>query len=652
MRSFLRLRSKTSILLALIALIPVIGGFTFLGGMASSTHQVLASGLTYAQLTPMQRRSLSSLVSSELNPPQLSTAKANTKAPGNYFPTSDDGCSRSLGNNIRVNSNCLNLTDVSLQGRAQAQLEPTIAEDPFHPGHLVAGTNDYRSGDSTCYSEFSHDGGQTWTEASVPSGFSNGANFGGVTRQYWQVSGNTSVAWDTRGNAYLTCEEFMRGPGTTNNPDVSRAFYVFRSTGNGGASWDFMGGPAVELSTQDPSVIEDKPYMSIDDSVGSPFRDRIYVAWTHFSSDGSVYIEESHSSDFGQTFSTPVIVSNSSPLCVNTLGAGTPHGPCNGNEFAQPFSGPDGTLYIIYDNFNAGSNFPGDNHFQIFLEKSTDGGNTFGAPVLVATYNEFPDCPPSQGGQNPGQEGTCLPEKGPTQNAIFRTANYPVAAIDPVNGDIVVTYGSYINKDSNPSNGCIPQGVDVNDGGELYAGVKTVGACSNKILESISTNGGASFNGDISDPTTMPVVTDAPGQQHTDQWFHWAGFTPDGKLVVTYYDRQYGNDEITGTMDFSLSASSDLQHFATRRVTTSSMPLPTQFPDEQGNGTFYGDYTGLVVDTQAHPIWTDTRSKDLAVCPGTGVPNVPPRVCTFNSANGFPANDDIILTATEDIPTS
>src|SRR5579885_1688767 len=100
MRSFSRLRSKTSILLSLIALIPVIGGFTFFGGMASSTHQVLASGLTYGQLTPLQRRSLSSLALSELNPPLSSTAKANIKVPGNYFPTSDDGCSRSLGNNI------------------------------------------------------------------------------------------------------------------------------------------------------------------------------------------------------------------------------------------------------------------------------------------------------------------------------------------------------------------------------------------------------------------------------------------------------------------------------------------------------------------------------------------------------------------------
>lgn len=651
MRSFFQRRSRVSILLSVIALTLVIGGFTFFGGAIAPTHTALASGLTYSQLSPLQKRLLSGLLSSEFTSQGLRTATTNTAAHSNYSPTSDNGCPQNLGNNIRVNSNCLNVADSNQQGRGQAQAEPTIAENPFHPGYLVAGSNDYRTGDSNCYSEFSHDNGKTWSETAIPAGFSNGANFGGVEREYWQTSGNTSVAWDTKGNAYLNCEAFMRGPGATNNPDLSSAFYVFRSTGTAGASWDFMGGPAVETYTQDPGVIEDKPYMTVDDHIGSPFQDRVYVAWTHFSADGSVYIDESYSADYGKTFSKPVTVSNSNPLCVNTLGAGTAHGTCNGNEFAQPFTAPDGTLYIAYDNFNAGSNFPGDNHFQVFLSKSQDGGKSFGSPVLVGTYNEFPDCPPSQGGQNPGEEGTCLPEKGVTENAVFRTTNYPVGNIDPTNGHIVVTYGSYINKYSNPANGCVPQGFDAADGGELYAGVKTVGACNNKILESISTNGGASFNGKINDPTAMPVVTDAPGQKFTDQWFHWAAFTRSGKLVVTYYDRQYGNDEITGMMDFSLSASRDLQHFATSRVTTSSMPLPTQFPDAQGNSIFYGDYTGLAVDTAAHPIWTDTRNKDLSVCPGTGAPGIPPKVCAFTAANGFPANDQIVLTTTKDIPT-
>ena len=333
---------------------------------------------------------------------------------------------------------------------------------------------------------------------------------------------------------------------------------------------------------------------------------------------------------------------------MNTFGAGTSQGPCNANEFSQPFTGPDGALYVVYDNFNTALSDANDNHYQIFLSKSTDGGRTFNAPVLVANYHDFPDCATYQGGQNLFE--TCIPEKAATQNSIFRATNYPVGAIDPVNGAIVVTFGSYISRYSSPATGCVPQGFTP-IGSSLYSGVKVAGACSNKILESVSTNGGASFNGTITDPTTLTVVSAAPAQRATDQWFHWADFTRDGELVVSYYDRQYGNDEVTGTMDFSLSGSRNLQNFATRRVSSSTMPLPTQFPDTQGNGTFLGDYTGLAVGYNAHPIWMDTRRQDLALCPGTGVGAVPPRVCTFTSAPGGPlANDQEVLTSSLNAP--
>jgi hypothetical protein len=647
MRSFSHLRSRMSIVLSLVALASMIGGFVFLTGTGITTNKALAKSLTYSNLTPKQQGMLSGLVRSEFLL-QQNTARTETTTRSNYFPTSDDGCAQNQGNNIQVSQNCLDISDPSLQGHGQTHNEASIAADPFHPDHLVTSYNNYSRGDGNCSSSFSRNGGQTWTDTAIPMGYTNGAAFGNVERQYWQAGGDTSVAWDTKGNAYLECEVFMRGSGISNNPDLSNAFYLFRSTGNGGASWNFPGHPAIENA--DPSVINDKSYMSIDDQVGSPFQDRIYVTWTQFSGDGSAYIVETHSSDYGQSFSAPVVASTNSSLCANTFGAGTPHGACNENEFSQPFTAPDGTLYVVYDNFNTALKDAGDNHDQVLLSKSTDGGVTFSTPTLVANYNDFPDCAVYQAGQNPGE--TCIPEKGTTTNSAFLTTNYPVAAIDPVNGSIVVTFGSYISKYSNPANGCIPAGISVN-ARNLFTGVKTAGACNNKILESISTNGGASFNGNITDPTTMPVVSAAPGQQTTDQWWQWEAFTKDGKLAVSYYDRQYGNNETSGSFDFSLSGSRDLQNFAVRRVTTSSLPLPTQFPDSQGNGIFLGDYTGLlVVGNEAHPIWTDTRSASLTLCPGTAVPGVPPQVCTFTTVpNGPRVNEQNIFTTSENVPT-
>ncbi|MFL6013341.1 MAG: hypothetical protein ACJ74P_03390, partial [Gaiellaceae bacterium] len=40
--------------------------------------------------------------------------------------------------NIKVNQNCLNLSDPDLQGRGQAQNEESIAVDPNNTNHLVA----------------------------------------------------------------------------------------------------------------------------------------------------------------------------------------------------------------------------------------------------------------------------------------------------------------------------------------------------------------------------------------------------------------------------------------------------------------------------------------------------------------------------------
>ena len=66
----------------------------------------------------------------------------------------------------------------------------------------------------------------------------------------------------------------------------------------------------------------------------------------------------------------------------------------------------------------------------------------------------------------------------------------------------------------------------------------------------------------------------------------------------------------------------------------------------QCNSLFFGDYTGIDASRNfAYPIWMDTRDKDLALCPGTGVTGVPPQVCTFTEPNGLQANDQDIYMA-------
>ena len=607
-----------------------------LGVLTGSPAQ--AQPFNYGHLNRIQQRLVSGLLAAELNGADpAARAGAAPLSPRRAAPNS--ACTNRFGDNVKVNQNCLNLTDPDLQGRAQAQNETWIAVDPNNSDHLVGSYNDYRRGDGTCGVSYSLDGGRTWADATTPNGFSRGTAFGGTPREYWQAGGDTSVAWDTKGNAYLSCQQFNRGAATSPNPDQSSAFYVYRSTGNNGASWNFPGHPVVEHNDVAGAgdFLLDKQLMAVDNHSGSPFQDRVYVTWTTFAADGTAYIFAAHSADYGQTFSAPALVSTTSAMCDNTFGVPTPQGTCNENQFSQPFTAPDGTLYVVFANFNNAVTGT-ENRNQMLLTRSTDGGVTFSAPVRVGYYYDLPDCATYQNGADPGR--ACIPEHGPSFNSIFRATNYPIGAVDPTAPNrVVVTYGSYINRDSNETTGCIPAGLAAN-GNDLYTGVKTV--CNNDIMLSVSTNSGASFTGTTTDPRQLAVVSDAAGQARSDQFWQGADFAPNGTLSVSYYDRQYGADENIGFSDITVSSGKGTGAFRHKRATSGSMPPPTQFA-----GTFYGDYAAIAVTNRtAYPLWSDTRPVDLFLCPGTGTTTTPPAVCQGGATNASIANDqDIYVTA-------
>jgi hypothetical protein len=648
----------------------LLGAAAAFAGLGSGGSTSSARAVPLAALKPAQQRLLSGFARSVIEERAGLAPNARTLAPqAAQQKSAASGCPVNHGANIRMNQNCLNLTDPDLQGRGQAQNETAIAQNPNNPNQMISSSNDYRRGDGNCYSYYSGDGGRSWQDSTPPMGFTRGANFGGFARQYWQAGGDTSVAWDTKGNAYLSCQMFMRGQPVSNNPDQSSAFYIFRSTGSNGASWNFPARPVVENNDVAGAgdQLLDKQYLTVDDTKGSPFQDRLYVTWTLFAADGTAYIYEAYSRDYGETFSTPKLVSANSATCVNVHGAPTPQGNCNSNQFSQPFTGPDGALYVVFDNYNVTS-LPGtgdddnagdgggdanrnaapageDNRAQVLLAKSTDGGNTFSAPVKVADFYDLPDCVTYQN-QDPGVG--CVPEKGETQNSVFRAANYPSAGVNPKDpSEVDVTFASYINSHSNETqrNPCVPEGINPDTLQPLYDGVKTPGACNNDVLISRSTNGGRSFTGGSTDVRRLPSVRDG-NRDTSDQFWQWAAFDPKGRLAVSYYDRSYGNDENTGFSDLSLSGTRDGSSFGTTRVSTSSMP-----PESQFTGDFWGDYSGLSAGDVAHPAWMDTRDPDLFVCrDSAGNVTLPPSVCTASAPNAAVANDENVYTEALPIP--
>ncbi|HYY10485.1 MAG TPA: hypothetical protein VE781_06070, partial [Kineosporiaceae bacterium] len=621
--------------------------------------------MKYSQLTATQKRLVSGLASTEIDAargalaartsaaPRPLTAKAAANAAPFYFPNAATGCAYRLGANVNMDQDCQNVSDTDLSGRAQAQNETYISEDHSRPGNLLGSANDYRRGDGGCFGYYSLDDGRSFDDVAVPFGFTRGTAYG-AAREYWGSGGDTSSAFDTRGNAYFSCQVFNRGLPASSNPDLSSALLVYRSTANGGASYTFPG----RVVAEEPDVkgagtapFLDKQLLTVDAHVGSPFRDRVYVTWTTFAPDGTSYIYESHSADYAQTWSKPVVVSTTAAsLCTSQEERGTggdddggddgdvtrkaatdDKSTCTYNQFSQPFTGSDGALYVTWANFN--NTVTGtENRNQILLARSTDGGETFSAPVKVTDYYDLPDCA-TYTGQNAGR--LCVPDKN-GKTSFFRATNYPVGSVDPRDPKhVVVTVGSYINQHSNETNGCVPAGFDKNTGGNLFTGVLTVGACNNDILVSESRNAGAAFTGTSTDPRKLTTVTQGKRQATTDQWFQWADYTKDGRLAVSYYDRQYGDDELTGFSDFSLSGSRDVRSFRDVRVTSSSMPPPTQF-----GGTFWGDYTGLAAyHGTAHPAWSDTRTPAVFTCPGTATTTRAPALCTLPGTNAAVQND-------------
>jgi hypothetical protein len=534
-------------------------------------------------------------------------------------------CTNQSATNVRANTDCTNQSAPGYFGRAQSQNETSVAVSPVNPNIVMISQNDYRRGDGNCGVNWSQDNGRTWGTETMPMNFGYPILDTGGARHYWTSGGDTSVAFDSSGEAYLMCQVFDRSfPTDETGPTGfgASAFVIYRSA-DGGASWSFPGDYVVTAAGGEGDdgtgvLLLDKEYMTIDTGPSSPYRDRIYVTWTPFKDDDTNAIDLAYSDDHGVTWHQSGQISGTDkglcPVKANEdpddEGGGgdvpSAKGDCTNDQFSVPFVAPNGDVYVTFvngNNCNGGHKKCGtdksDNHFQILVVKSVDGGDTFMPPVKVGDYYELPDCL-TYTGEDAGR--ACVPTAPLSPISIFRATNYP-SGVALTNDTIVIDYGSYINAHSNPTLGnCKPKGFSKDTGGSKYSAVGVAGGCNNDIIRSISTDGGATFTGTSTPVDQLPT----PGGTAEDQWWQWTAQTPDHNAVTSFYDRRYGNDTSTGYMDFTLvRGNGDV-----RRVTDFSIPPSNEFPGANGYSLFLGDYTGLAVgsDGNAHPAWADTRN--------------------------------------------
>ncbi len=250
---------------------------------------------------------------------------------------------------IRVGPN------IDISNLPRAQFEPAIAINPNNPSEIVAASGDRsefvpRINGSLARAYFSSDGGATWDSAALPRPPP-------LLGSDWIAQGDPGVAWDTRGNVYFSQIVFFRVSGPQVLVVKGAEIGVDKSS-DGGRTWtptyfDFQNGE---------SESPDKPLIAIDTNAASPFRDTIYVAWDiPFGPPGMAV---SRSTDGGATFSAPF-----SPTGVPPVGGtlGKPSDP-------EPFVGPDGTLYVAWQDVFAG---------RIAVASSPDRGLTFGSVATV-----------------------------------------------------------------------------------------------------------------------------------------------------------------------------------------------------------------------------------------------------------------------------
>jgi hypothetical protein len=188
----------------------------------------------------------------------------------------------------------------------------------------------------------------------------------------WTNTTDPNVAFDSQGRVYQTMLPFNAfwtnlhpdGEITVSFSDDMGAHWV---TGNGGHALEQV----PNASSFQLGHVEDKQWIAVDNFANSPFKDRVYATWDIVDGNigSTVKLREATSLDRGQTFSKARTIVSASTDQLR-------------DQFSQPAVDPSGTLYVAYTNIGTKST-----EADMFVTKSTDGGNTFSAPVKAASGN-------------------------------------------------------------------------------------------------------------------------------------------------------------------------------------------------------------------------------------------------------------------------
>jgi len=289
------------------------------------------------------------------------------------------------------------------------QTEPHIAVDPTDPDHLVVGVIDFNFPTISAYVSF--DAGESW-EGPFQSPFLRGDRIGG---------GDPVVAFDRDGNVYMVSisiglEDFQIANIVAQAQVSSIALSVSQ---DGGFTWSEPVSTSRSGVTTDLTVDQDgrsrgeislsfldKPWIAVGPDPDDPTRDNIYVSYTDFEViAGILYIDELptlsvqevqstiksvRSIDSGRVWSEPIKISPTvRDASGETPGPGTEGGAVGLKRVVQgpaPTVTPDGTYYTAWVDSTDDESQKG--LAEIYINRSDDGGRTFGEPIRVTVLDE------------------------------------------------------------------------------------------------------------------------------------------------------------------------------------------------------------------------------------------------------------------------
>jgi putative cell wall-binding protein len=343
---------------------------------------------------------------------------------------------------VRVSPNYrLNSDSAPFRGHDQSAL----AVNRSNAQHVVQVNANYL--DLICEASVSRDGGTTWS-AATPLPFP--APSGGQAAFIPSCQGFQSVEFGSGQNVYFTATAARTAP---DFPDS--ATLVWKST-DGGASWGpgvvaMAAGPGRTATTDpNPGPSYFRPSLSVEPGAAGG-ADRVYVVAQTGSlsrstvsndggqtygavstinpagtlstdapskpvinDDGSVtvawrtqgitgLIKASRSTDQGQTWGTPVditgVVNTGTPTTTH-IPTNPPSGQSTSASYPRMVAGPNGTLYLVFNQGSGGPNPPpggyqGADHFispdsQVYFTRSTNRGATWSEPKLISGKTTFP----------------------------------------------------------------------------------------------------------------------------------------------------------------------------------------------------------------------------------------------------------------------